>query len=437
MRSSSRDETLPSSARQGDIPGGGGLVAGHRADLLALALMLLFAVNAFLMVAIPIVRIELQDTLSLSSSQVGLLTSIYTFTYCALAVPMGMAAARWGGRTVMAAIGLIVVGLVLFAVSSSFGWFMAARFLQGCGAACAMPVGTAIIVRAIVPERRDRALGIFGAGLGFGTVVGFVSLRFAQEVGGYRAVFWVILGLAVVTGVAVLLNKAVRTAPPHSREETSAANLLHGLGKVAVNPRIWLLVIINTTASAVTVAVIVWAPGFLEDQRDALNLAAYLTAALGVAQLVGNPAGAALMGRWGKPATLLAAMGAMTVFTAAVPLPPGLLPAFVLILIVGFLTIAPLPPVLGSIPEIVSRPEDIGPATGFIGVTNLIGMVSAPWIFGLLLDAYGRAPGEPGYLIGFLALAIFPLIGALAGLIYRLVTRGTDGAKLAARPAGR
>ena len=178
------------------------------------------------------------------------------------------------------------------------------------------------------------------------------------------------------------------------------------------------------------VAVIVWTPGFLEDQRHALGLAAYLTAGLGVALLLGNPVGAALMARWGKPLTLLAVLAAMTVFTALVPLLPGLIAAFALVLVTTFLTMVLYPPVVGSIPEIVAGPEDVGPAAGFLGITNLIGMVLAPWIFGLLLDAYGGAPGQHGYLAGYLVLAFFPLVGTLAGVVYWRVTRRPAGAEV-------
>jgi MFS family permease len=88
--------------------------------------------------------------------------------------------------------------------------------------------------------------------------------------------------------------------------------------------------------------------------------------------------------------------------------------------------------VLGSIPEIVERPEDVGPAAGFMGLTNLIGMSLAPWIFGLLLDIYGRGSGEHGYMAGYLVLALFPLVGFFAGLVYWLVIRKRAGAAVTA-----
>lgn len=390
--------------------------------------MLLFALCGFLTVAIPIARIELQETFSLSSSDIGLLTSMYTFTYTAVAVPMGLATAKWGGRTLLVSLGIIALGTLVFALSSSFGWFMVARFLQGSGAACSMPVATALISQALAPEKRDRGFGIFGAGFGLGTVVGFLVLRGVQQAGGYEAVFLVSLGVSLLILALVALNKAVWRLPPHDPKSTSVVELLKGLGRVAVNRRMWLIVLINTTASALTITVVVWSPGFLEDQRGALGLAGYMTAGLGVAQLLGTPAGAGLMARAGRPLTLLAVMAAMTLFTALLPVPPGLGAAFVMVLIAAFLSLMALPPVLGSIPEIVERPEDVGPAAGFMGLTNLVGMSLAPWIFGLLLDIYGRGPGQQGYLAGYLVLALFPLVGMVAAMVYWLVMRKRGGA---------
>jgi MFS family permease len=432
MRSLRDRAAAKTTAGDGAAPPTDELLSGLRADLLALALMLLFALAGFLTVAIPIARIELQDTFGLSSSDIGLLTSMYTFTYTAMAVPMGLATAKWGGRTLLVSLGIVAVGVLVFVLGSSFGWFLVGRFLQGTGTACTMPVATALISQALVPEKQGRAFGIFGAGFGAGTVAGFLVLRGVQEAGGYRAVFLVSLGVTVLMLVLVAFNKAIWRLPPHDPKSTSAVELFKGLGRVAANPRMWVIVLINTAASALTITIVVWSPGFLEDQRGALGLAAYMTAGLGVAQLLGNPAGAALMGRFGRPVTLMGVMAAMTVFTALVPMPPGLLAAFIMVLFVAFLSLMALPPVLGSIPEIVERPEDVGPAAGFMGLTNLIGMSLAPWIFGLLLDIYGRGPGEHGYTAGYLVLALFPLVGFFAGLVYWLVMRKRAGATAAA-----
>jgi MFS family permease len=76
------------------------------------------------------------------------------------------------------------------------------------------------------------------------------------------------------------------------------------------------------------------------------------------------------------------------------------------------------PAIFGSVPDIVARREQVGSATGFLNLTNLLGTLFAPWLFGVLLDAYGTAKGESGYLGGYLLLALFPFLGTIAALLY-------------------
>lgn len=395
------------------------LLRGRQADLLALALMLLLVLISFLNVVMPVVTPELREAYSFSSSQIGLLTSIFMFTFCVAGLPMGLLAARLGGRILVGGIACVVSGSVIFALSSSFGWFLGARFLQGLGAATAIPVVVPLIAQTIASERRDRALGIFGAGMGAGTVIALLVLPSIQEAGGHRAVFLAIAVVALLVGVAVLANRAVRSLPSHGRTNLPLAHQMKALAVLVKSVRMLLLILIGTTASGVSISLIVWTPTFLLDQRGATAaVAAYLSAGLGVAQLLGNPAGAATMARWGKPATFVFSLGLLTIFTAAVPLPTSLVLVFILVVVAMFFFMVGTPALLGSVPDIVPRPEEVAPASGLIGLTNGFGTVLAPWIFGATLDAYGTGEGQKGYLIAYLFLALFSLVGAIAAVAY-------------------
>ena len=62
----------------------------------------------------------------------------------------------------------------------------------------------------------------------------------------------------------------------------------------------------NFTVVGVVVGILTWTPQFLHDQYGTtLAAAAYLSAALGVAQIVGNPLGALSMTRWSKATILI------------------------------------------------------------------------------------------------------------------------------------
>lgn len=404
------------------------LLNGRRADLFALALMLLLVLVSFMNIVMPIVTPELRETFSFSSSQIGLLTSVFMFTFCAAGLPMGLGAARWGGRILAGGIISVILGSVIFAFSSSFGWFLGGRFLQGLGAATMVPIVVSLIAQSIAPGRRDRAFGIFGAGMGAGTVIALLVLPSIQAAGGYRAVFLTIVLVALVVGAIVLPIKAVRSPPSHGRTDLRLAHQLKALSVLVRSPRMVLLILIGTMASGVSISLIVWTPTFLLDQKGATAaVAAYLSAGLGVAQLVGNPVGAATMARWGKPATFVISLSLLTVFTALIPLPASLALVFLVVMMAMFWFMLGTPALLGSVPEIVLRPEEVAPASGLIGLTNMFGTVFAPWIFGVTLDAYGTGGGQNGYLVAYLVLALFSLAGTCAAVGYWSVSRRKAG----------
>ena len=76
------------------------------------------------------------------------------------------------------------------------------------------------------------------------------------------------------------------------------------------------------------------------------------------------------------------------------------------------------PAILGSVPDIVPQARQVGAASGFLNLTNLVGTFLSPWVFGLLVSQYGAATGHHGYLAGYLWLALFPFVGTIAGVVY-------------------
>ncbi len=389
------------------------------ADALSLSLMLFMAVNSVAISLMPIVTNELQDRFAFTSSQIGLLTSIYMVAFAVAALPMGLVAARLGGRTLVVGAALLVLGGVLFALSASYPWFLAGRFLQGLGGATIIPVCNPMMAHAINRRYHNRALGIFGAGHGLGVVAALLILPGIQQAGGYRITFLTSVAFAVVVSLVALTQRPVRVLPSHSDDAVSFVSLMRGVGAVAVNRRLLLLVLVNIGVMAIVVGLLAWTPLFLHDMRGAsLSVAAYLTAGVGVAQIVGNLAGAAAMARWGKGFVLSVGMAVMFVATALVPIAPGFVVVFACVTVAGFLTMAVFPAIMGSVPDVVDRPELVGPATGFLNLTNIVGTWFAPWLFGVLLDAYGTAPGQSGYLLGYMLLALFPFLGTLAAVVY-------------------
>jgi len=137
----------------------------------------------------------------------------YVLTITGLLLSAGRLADLRGRRRVYA------TGLVIFTAASalcgaapSIGWLIAARVLQGVGAALVSANGSALLVSAFPLEERGRALGAFGAMVGVGLAIGPVLGGLVVQHLSWRWIFFVNLPLGLLT--LWLLFRRVRDEPP-------------------------------------------------------------------------------------------------------------------------------------------------------------------------------------------------------------------------------
>ena len=121
---------------------------------------------------------------------------------------------------------LLLAGIAIFggaslacALAPSLGVLIAARVLQGAGAAIIYPVGVAVMSNAISDERRARVLGVTFGFANLGTAVGpFVGGVLTNSLG-WRWVFW---ALTLTSAAAFLVTFLV---VPNSRERDAPRRL--------------------------------------------------------------------------------------------------------------------------------------------------------------------------------------------------------------------
>jgi EmrB/QacA subfamily drug resistance transporter len=114
----------------------------------------------------------------------------YTLTYAALMLVFGRAGDIFGHRTIfLAGAATSVVAFVLCAVSPSYGWLLAARVLQGIGAALALSCGPALITSLYAEEYRAKVLSLYTLLIGLGGGLGPIAGGFLVERFGWPSVF--------------------------------------------------------------------------------------------------------------------------------------------------------------------------------------------------------------------------------------------------------
>ncbi len=153
-------------------------------------------------------------------------------------VPVGLLADRFG-RKLLYTYGFAVftLGSVLCALVPTLGWLVAARVLQGLGAAMLQANSVALIVESLPSRQLARGLGVQGAaqavGLALGPAVGGLLLT----LGGWQLIFLVNLPAGVL-GIAlawVLLPRS-RTTDGLLRGVTRAQ--VRGIARTTLRPTI-------------------------------------------------------------------------------------------------------------------------------------------------------------------------------------------------------
>jgi EmrB/QacA subfamily drug resistance transporter len=123
----------------------------------------------------------------------------YNLSFAVLLLTGAALGDRFGRRRLFAAgIALFALASMACALSDGAVSLIAARFVQGAGAALAMPIGMAMLSAAFAKEERARALGIFSGVTGFALIVGPAIGGFICQTLGWRFVFWINLPIGMV-----------------------------------------------------------------------------------------------------------------------------------------------------------------------------------------------------------------------------------------------
>ncbi len=151
--------------------------------------------NLVVSTALPVIRVHLHAGLS------GLEWTVnaYTLTFAVLLLSAAAIGERFGRRRIF------VLGIALFTAASaaaalapSIGVLVAARALQGAGGAMIMPLSLTLLSAAVTPERRNAALGLWGA-------IGGAAVAIGPLVGGavttgwsWQYIFWLNVPVGIV-----------------------------------------------------------------------------------------------------------------------------------------------------------------------------------------------------------------------------------------------
>jgi EmrB/QacA subfamily drug resistance transporter len=175
--------------------------------IVSLGLFMTVLDNLVVNVALPSIHRDLGASIQTLEWTVN----AYVLAYAVLLLTGAALGDRLGRkRMFMVGISVFTAGSAAAALSPTIGFLIAARAIQGVGAAIVTPLTLTLLAEAVPPEQRGLALGVWSAISGIGVAAGPLVGGALTQAASWHLIFWVNvpIGLALVPFAGALLAES-------------------------------------------------------------------------------------------------------------------------------------------------------------------------------------------------------------------------------------
>jgi EmrB/QacA subfamily drug resistance transporter len=203
---------------------------GRAVGVIAPAVILVIGMVAAVNLVIP----KLQaSSLNPSVSATAWIVDSYTLVFACLLIPAGALGDRFGRkRGMLIGLGVFAAGSAMAALAPSVAVLMCGRALSGVGAALVLPATLAVTIARLEPAGRRRAVALWSGLTGIGGVAGNLGGGLAVDYGGWRALFWA--GVPIALAAAALIGWQVPGQARHRDPVDAGGALLLTAGSAAL-----------------------------------------------------------------------------------------------------------------------------------------------------------------------------------------------------------
>ena len=239
----------------------------------------------------------ISDEFALDRVTAGWLASIFFAFGAGFGVLTGMTGARFGARALLLTGALVLVlSGVAGALATGAAMLLAVRVFEGISFAAIVSSAPKITFDATRPEDRNLTLGIWSGYMPGGMALAMVVAPFLAESLGWRSLWWLCAGAALVAAVLAAVGTTRRRWPEQPRRDARAAFDWAGARETLPIGALWLYGGAFLLFTVQWFAVAAWLPTFLTETQGRGPIGAALFSALVVGMNVtGNLIGGWLM----------------------------------------------------------------------------------------------------------------------------------------------
>ena len=354
--------------------------------------------------SLPMLRAELGLDLVFG----GWVVSVFGATGAALGLAAGSLADRIGHRRLtMIGLGLLAAGSAVGGLADTGATLLASRFAEGFGFLSVAVAAPSLIAAAAKGRDRGLALGIWSAYMPASITLVMLAAPALLSAAGWRGIWWALAGASVAwIGVVALVAPS---PAPRSADSRPPASLVRNVRLTVGRPGPWLLAICFPFYTLQWMALMVWLPTYLVEERAfGLGAAAALSALVVAVNVPGNIVAGWLMRRGARHWLLIAigaaAMGisALGIFSPALSdgLRYGLCLAFS-----GFGGFLPAA-VLSAAPVFSPSPDQLGTTNGLLMQGSNLGQFVGPPALAAMVTASGSWNSAVWLMCGAAAAAV-------------------------------